>query len=141
MNNAKINILVIEDHLIARKIAIAVLEDLNCHVDAAENGIQAIDFFNKKSYDLILVDIGLPYIDGFEVVKEIRLLQNNLQKLPIVALTAHTDALYRRRCVEAGMNDCIVKPLTTENAKLILENFIPEIQNRLSSERTNAAAS
>lgn len=141
MNNSKINVLVIEDHLVARKIAVTILEELNCQVDAAENGIQALDLFNKNSYDLILVDIGLPYIDGFEVVQEIRMLEKGRLRLPIIALTAHTDDLYKKRCFEAGMNQCFSKPLTTEDALTILENFIPAMQLPFSpTERTNASA-
>lgn len=120
-----LKVLVVEDHLIARKIAVAILESLHCEVDTADNGMKALEKVMTNHYHLMLVDIGLPCIDGFELVKKIRENEAPLHThVPIIALTAHTDAAYRAKCIEAGMNDCHSKPLTTENARLILETFI-----------------
>lgn len=124
MDGTKVRILVVEDHAIARKIAVAILEGLNCHVDTASDGREALTLFYKNNYHLILVDIGLPCINGFELVQEIRESERNTTHLPIIALTAHTDNQYRLRCLTAGMNDCFAKPLTKEDAKNILNNFI-----------------
>ncbi len=124
MNNIKKNILVVEDHLISKKIAIAILESLDCNVETASGGLEALDKVMKDDYHLVLVDIGLPDIDGFQLTQEIRSKGNGKSKLPIVALTAHTDATYRNRCIESGMNSCYTKPLTTEEAKTILENYV-----------------
>ncbi|MDR3477435.1 MAG: response regulator [Gammaproteobacteria bacterium] len=125
MESKKIRVLVVEDHFIAKKIAVTILEGLNCEVDTAEDGKRALELFAANHYHLILVDIGLPCIDGFELVQEIRDKENAEPcKLPIVALTAHTDHTYKNKCLEAGMNDCFSKPLTTEDAKNILTAFI-----------------
>ncbi len=124
MENRKVKILVIEDHLIAKKIAITILKGLDCEVDTAESGREALGLMQTNEYHLILVDIGLPDIDGFELAQEIRKLEKGKSDLPIIALTAHTDNNYKKRCLEAGMNSCFAKPLTTENAQNILESFI-----------------
>jgi two-component system aerobic respiration control sensor histidine kinase ArcB len=125
MDCTKIKVLVVEDHFIAKKIAVTILESLNCEVDTAEDGKRALELFSMNKYHLILVDIGLPCIDGFELVQEIRDQETQQQrKLPIVALTAHTDHTYKNKCIEAGMNDCFSKPLTTEDAKNILTSFL-----------------
>lgn len=121
----KIKVLVVEDHLIARKIAVTILESLHCEVDTADDGLKALEKVTSNRYNLILVDIGLPCIDGFELVQKIRAIETPLHSpIPIIALTAHTDATYRAKCAEAGMNDCLSKPLTTEDARRVLDTFI-----------------
>ena len=125
MDNAKVKVLVVEDHCIAKKIAVTILENLNCEVHTAEDGKKALELFDSNQYQLVLVDIGLPCISGFELVQAMRNKEvQDTDKLPIVALTAHTDSDYKSKCLEAGMNDCFAKPLTTEDARNILQTFI-----------------
>ena len=124
MDNKKVKVLVVEDHLIAKKIAITILKSLNCDVDTADDGNQALTLSTNNTYHLILVDIGLPDIDGFELVQRMRAFKNIERHLPIIALTAHTDNTYKTRCLESGMNGCFSKPLTTEDARDILKNYI-----------------
>lgn len=124
MNQSKVRVLVAEDHAIAKKIAVTILEALNCDVDTANDGREALDLFNKNTYHLILVDIGLPHVNGFELVREIRKIQSDLKKLPIVALTAHQDHAYKKRCIDLGMNECLAKPLTTETARMLLNQYL-----------------
>lgn len=119
-------ILVVEDNAIAQKAANSILNRLSCTADIAINGHKAIEFYKNKSYDLILMDIGLPDLDGYEVTRRIRVheLVTNTHT-PIIALTAHAGDENKKRCIEAGMNAVITKPLTAKSCVDILDAFIP----------------
>ncbi|MES2142383.1 MAG: ATP-binding protein [Pseudomonadota bacterium] len=126
-------VLVVEDNVIAAKIAQHILSKLYYQVDIAESGKMALSQIEKHHYDLILMDIGLPDNDGGEVTRRIRLRQwkRNLS-VPIVGLTAHINAENKRRCIDAGMNAIYIKPLTPEKAVEIVNAFIPHHQKMLS---------
>lgn len=119
-------ILVVEDIKIAQKLAGMILHQLNCEVDTADNGVQAIECYNKQTYDLIFMDLGLPDMDGLTVTETIRKLESKPQHTPIVALTAHDDADVKKACLEHGMDDFLAKPLTPQAASSILQRFVEE---------------
>jgi CheY-like chemotaxis protein len=119
----KIKVLVVEDHKIAQKVAFIVLNNLNCEVDIASDAKEALEFFEQKKYDLVLMDIGLPDMDGLAVTTAMRL-KEEVDQTPIVGLTAHAGEHIRSRAIEVGMNDLLVKPLLKENCMLILNNFV-----------------
>lgn len=119
-----INVLVVEDHPIAQKIARIVLEDLGYKFDVAKTGMEAVEFFVKNSYHIVFVDIGLPDIDGLTVANTIRNIEKNNQHIPIIALTAHADAHTRELIAEQEIDDCILKPLTSENCLEILNRYV-----------------
>lgn len=118
-------ILLVEDHPIIRKMSKLILEDmeeLNCKVDVATSGHTALELIDENTYDLVLLDIGLPDIDGHTVAKRIRNHENhNISKVPILAITAHAEDEEAQRCVDAGIQKIIIKPLTTEIAKTFLQ--------------------
>jgi CheY-like chemotaxis protein len=123
MNKAKV--LLVEDLPLARIPAKLVLSKLNCEVEVAENGMQALELVNKNRYDVILLDIGLPDIDGIAVTLKIRQDPTCINtKTPIIALTAHQEDEYKNKCYEAGVNDFMTKPLTEEKGREIIENYI-----------------
>ncbi len=107
-------ILVVEDNVINRMIAIALLEDLGYRVAEAENGLEALKFLEKDSVDLVLMDCQMPQLDGYETTRRIRRDQVAGNRLPIIAVTAHAVAGDRERCLEAGMDDYISKPYASE---------------------------
>lgn len=118
-------ILIVEDNYIALNIEKALMEKLDCIVDTAITGEIAVDLANNNKYDLILMDLGLPGIDGIEATKRIK---DNAKKLhqplaPIVAVTANKDPVQRTVCIKAGMDDVYGKPYTVEIAKKILSKF------------------
>lgn len=120
------SVLVVEDNFIAQKVAIAILSAMNCHIDVASNGEEALNLYSKHQYDLIFMDIGLGEgMDGYEVTHQIRS-NNKLKHIPIIALTAHAGDDSKQRCIEAGMDAVLTKPLTQTQAKDILRSFIPE---------------
>ncbi len=111
-------VLLVEDYQLAARIADYILKSLDCQVDIAKNGQQALDKALSGDYDLILMDIGLPDYDGFTVTRKIREASDNT---PVYALTAHTDQGHKDQAREAGMNGFLIKPLEEDEVKQVLE--------------------
>jgi len=103
-------ILLVDDEPINREVAHALLSDAIAHVDIAEDGLQAVNAVREQHYDLILMDMLMPNLDGVEATQQIRQLPHG-QAVPILALTANAFAEDRKRCLNAGMNDFLSKPL------------------------------
>ena len=124
-------VLVVEDNYIAQTVAKALLTQLACVVDSAANGTDALELCKKNHYDLIFMDIGLgDGIDGYEVTRLIRNSSTGIKNTPVIALTAHGGDENRQRCIEAGMDAVLSKPLTQAHAIDILKSFIPERYER-----------
>jgi len=117
-------ILLVEDHPIAQRLTMEILFSLGCEVDLAENGKTALDFFSKKTFDLILMDIGLPDFDGFFVTANIRKIETKTQRVPIIGVSAHANSETQLCALRAGMDDYLLKPLTDEICTAILEKYI-----------------
>jgi len=103
-------ILLAEDNEINRAIAIEVLETAGFKIDIAENGIEAIDMVEVNDYDLILMDLQMPEMDGFTATKAIRSQEKNA-RIPIIAMTANAMQGDREKSLDAGLDDHITKPL------------------------------
>jgi len=118
----QLRILVVDDTVDNQNLAKRILEKEGYRVDVAENGEKAIEAVRSSHYDLILMDVQMPVMDGFSATKEIRKLQRerNLERTPIVALTAHALVGYREKCMENEMDDYITKPL---KKKVLLETI------------------
>jgi CheY-like chemotaxis protein len=106
-------ILVAEDNLINQKIILNFLRKFGYQAEIAVNGREAIQALSKKLYDLVLMDIQMPEMDGLQATAEIRNLSSSVisHDIPIIALTAHAMKGYREKCEQAGMNDYITKPI------------------------------
>ena len=106
------NILLAEDNAVNQKLAMRILEKASHVVTLVDNGAQAVQAVENGSFDLVLMDIQMPIMGGFEAVAEIRRKEKTTgEHIPIVAMTAHSTKGYRRRCLEAGMDDYISKPI------------------------------
>ncbi len=120
----KLSILVAEDNVINQKVAMINLKQLGHNVEIAVNGKMAVDMYNKNKYDLILMDIQMPVLDGIEATKEIRKIEkeNNVSdKIKIVAITANAMKEDKNKCLSAGMDDYITKPFKSEDMDRALQ--------------------
>lgn len=110
----RLNILLAEDNPINQRLALELLKTMGHRVVSVSNGIEAIDAFGKERFDLVLMDIQMPGMDGFEATKAIRNAESKIRNIPIVATTAHAVKSDREKCLAAGMDDYVSKPINAE---------------------------
>ena len=120
-------ILLVEDNEINQEVALDLLRQARFTVDLAENGRVALERILAHKYDLVLMDMQMPVMDGLEATVELRRLPA-CAELPVVAMTANVLALDRQRCVNAGMNDFLAKPIEPELLWQALLKWIPKRQ-------------
>ncbi len=118
-----LNVLLVEDNRTNQMVANNYLESFGCTVDLAENGQEALDNFSQKHYDLILMDCSMPIMDGYDATREIRSRETKSDHIPIIAMTAHAMEGDMEKCLEAGMNDYLSKPVRKQNLKTILSKY------------------
>jgi len=117
-----LNILLVEDNLLNQRIVTYSLKKYNYEVIVANNGVEAIEYFREKKFDVILMDIMMPIMDGLEATIKIREIENLVSKekrTPIIALTANTMDNDRDKCISFGMDDFMAKPFDIEKLKSI----------------------
>ncbi|MCF8130537.1 MAG: response regulator [Deltaproteobacteria bacterium] len=107
----KAHVLVVEDNLVNQKVAARILEKAGHGVDVANNGVEAVAAIQNGSYDMVFMDIQMPEMDGYAATDEIRKMAPEFSELPIVAMTAHAMKGDREKCIAAGMDDYISKPV------------------------------
>lgn len=118
-------ILLVEDNVINQKIVLLSLANQVNKIDVAANGKEALDMFGLKQYDLILMDIMMPVMDGIVATKKIREIESASDKhIPIIAVTANALAGDRENCLAAGADDYIAKPFTTEVLVRKMKNWL-----------------
>jgi len=123
LSDAKI--LLVEDNAINQKIVLLSLNKLVNRIDVASNGKQALEMFGSKQYDLILMDIMMPIMDGIVATQKIREIESTGDRhVPIVAVTANALAGDRENCLAAGVDDYIAKPFTTEMLIRKMRNWL-----------------
>jgi CheY-like chemotaxis protein len=120
----KTRILLVEDNLINQEVALELLRETGLEVDLAANGQQAVDLFGTQTYDLILMDMQMPVMDGIAATRAIRQTPQG-QSIPILAMTANAFGEDRQRCLEAGMNDHVAKPVDPANLYTMLIKWLP----------------
>ncbi|MBF0451207.1 MAG: response regulator [Candidatus Magnetomorum sp.] len=125
-----LRILVVDDIFLNRKVSEAYLKALGHYADLAQNGFEAIHAFKKKSYDIVFMDIVLPFMNGLETTKQIRKMFSGEKSPVIIALTANVQDKTKKDCFDAGMNDFLVKPLTLDVLKKTLSRWEPTIYER-----------
>jgi CheY-like chemotaxis protein len=116
----ELNILLAEDNFINQRIAIITFRQLGISVDIASNGQEALDMYRKKCYDLILMDMQMPVMDGLEATRQIRTFEKesgSVHGVYIVALTANIISDKKEECIQAGMDDFIEKPFQEETLR------------------------
>ncbi len=110
-----LQILLVEDNDINRLYARSILKNWECDVDIAENGLVAIEKVKNRDYDVVLMDVQMPVMDGYEATRAIRSLDNAKRDIPIVALTANATKPDIEKCLASGMNDYLPKPFTPDD--------------------------
>lgn len=142
---SNVRILLVEDNVINQQVALGILERLGLSAKAVFNGAEALDALAESPYDLIFMDIQMPVMDGFEATSRIRAAKQRQQEMPngagvdesgkscpwmipIIAMTAHAMQGDRERCLDAGMNDYLSKPITVQALVDVLEKWLPGIR-------------
>jgi CheY-like chemotaxis protein len=122
------HVLLVEDNPVNQEVAYEMLSWLGCQVDVANNGQEAIAAFERCTYDLILMDVQMPEMDGLEATHNIRQreAQNNRPHTTIVALTAHALDSDREQYLAAGMDGYLSKPFTVDQLQGALNRWLPQ---------------
>ena len=131
-----IRVLLVEDNQINQEVAREILGGEGLLVTVANNGREALDRMKKDLYDVVLMDVQMPIMDGYEATREIRK-NPKFAKLPIIAMTANALQAEKEKCLKAGMNDHITKPIDTNKLFRIIEHWVKKEQST-SSERAAA---
>jgi len=122
-------VLVVEDNAVNQKLATKVLERLGCSVDVAANGREAVQMIRAIPYDLVFMDCQMPEMDGYEATSQVRALEDATHRLPIVAMTANAMQGDREKCLAAGMDDYIAKPINLDEVKNTLHRWLAAVRN------------
>mgnify|MGYP005627441661 CR=1 FL=1 len=134
------HILLVEDNELNQQVAMELLRDAGFHVDLAENGQIGVEKVGGNGYDLVLMDMQMPVMDGITATLEIRA-DERFGHLPIVAMTANAMAGDRERCIAAGMNDHVAKPIDPESLFKSLLEWIPPGERELPESRQESEES
>ncbi|MCH9643811.1 MAG: response regulator [Gammaproteobacteria bacterium] len=124
LTNPIATVLIVDDNTLAARMAAQVFYQWNCNSEFAADGSDALKLLKIKKFALVLLDIGLPDIDGFEVAKKIRQ-HTPAEDLPIIALTGHMGDNKKQQCLDAGMQDMLTKPVTLPLVNALIEKYIP----------------
>ena len=122
--NSKKRILIVEDNKINQKVALGMLKKLGYTADVVENGKEAVEAVDNESYELIFMDCQMPILDGYEATKIIRKFDGEKSSISIVAMTANVMMGDREKCLDAGMNDYIPKPLRPDALAEVLDRYL-----------------
>ena len=128
-------ILLAEDNPVNQKLAVGVLKKNGHQIFVANNGREAVEALQENDFDLVLMDIQMPEMDGIEATHAIRASETGKSKIPIIAMTAHAMAADRLRCLEAGMDEYISKPYRAKELLSLIETLMAS-RSRESSLRT-----
>jgi len=142
-----LHVLVVEDNRANQKVATGMLERLGCRVEIAFNGREALEALTQNDFEVILMDCHMPEMDGYEATAHIRALDGDIAKIAIIAMTANTRPGDAEKCLEAGMDDYLPKPLKLKALREKLLHWLPSTpvleapvnQDQTQQERAEAA--
>jgi len=128
----RLRILLADDNIINKKVAVHLLEKQGHIVTAADNGKEVLSAYKKDNFNLIIMDVQMTKMDGFEATAAIRKKEKiSGFHIPIIAMTAHAMKGDRERCIEAGMDDYIAKPLKSEDLYKTIDRVLPEVRKNM----------
>jgi signal transduction histidine kinase/DNA-binding response OmpR family regulator len=123
-------ILVVEDNPINQKVAVHQLEALGLHADVVGSGKEALEMLQLADYDLVLMDCSMPEMNGYDATRAIRRMAGPVASVPIIAMTADAVTGARERCLDAGMNDYVSKPVKLEHLERTIARFLNPVDTR-----------
>ena len=123
-------VLLADDNRVNQKLACRLLQQLGCEVDVARDGAQTLQLWNQRPYDAIFMDCQMPDLDGYETTERIRAHGGRGAEIPIIATTAHSMAGDRERCLDAGMNDYVSKPLSRADLERVMETWVVGVRTQ-----------
>lgn len=125
--SSPLTLLVVDDSMVNRNVAVSMLEKLGYAVHAAVGGREALEAMHRHPYDLVFMDCQMPEMDGYEATRRIRREEGmkSSNRVPVVAMTANAMKGDRERCIDAGMDDYIAKPLRTSDFQAVMERYFP----------------
>jgi PAS domain S-box-containing protein len=119
------SVLVVEDHVVNRRVVMAMLTSLGYRAEVAGNGAEALEAARRNDYAAVLMDCQMPVMDGYEATRKLRQREGSERHTCVIAVTATAMAADRGRCLAAGMDDYIVKPLTVDSLAAVLARWLP----------------
>ncbi len=136
------HILIVEDNMTNQQVAIGMLKKMNQKADAVSNGQEAIRALAEIPYDLVFMDVQMPVMDGLEATHTIRNHSSEVlnPKIPIIAMTAHALEGDRERCIQAGMNDYLSKPIEPKTLAEKLNQWLPQTELTIPKKAAQAAS-
>ncbi|MCY2959545.1 MAG: ATP-binding protein [Planctomycetota bacterium] len=124
-------VLLAEDNVVNQKVATRMLERMGCAVEVAADGRTAVEAWERGQHDIVLMDLQMPGVDGIEATTAIRTLEATRgSRVPILALTASAAGEDRLRCLAAGMDDCLTKPIQSLTLEAALDRWAPPVRGR-----------
>ncbi|EDY83614.1 ATPase, histidine kinase-, DNA gyrase B-, and HSP90-like domain protein [Verrucomicrobiia bacterium DG1235] len=117
-------VLLVDDQLVNLELGESMLTSCGHEVVCARSGMDAIELAKKENFNLIILDIKMPNMNGYDTAKELRKLENGGYRTPIIAMTAHVTTRGSQQCLEAGMDDFLPKPFNTERLNLIIHKWL-----------------
>lgn len=133
-----VRLLLCEDDKMARHLILAMLRDMPFEIETVTNGLNAVQRAREGDLDLVLMDVTMPGMNGLDATREIRKLPGKAGLVPIVALTAHAFEEDYRRCLEAGMNAYLVKPISRLTLKEVIARLLPPKEDSTPEQGANA---
>ncbi len=115
--NNHLKILLVENSRTARVLLTRLLQNEGYHVDSVSSGVEAVQAILQSNYHLVIMDVFLPQMNGYEAAQHIRALESDKSNIPLIAFTSSTDEKDKKTCIDAGMNEYVIK--TDENDGLL----------------------
>lgn len=134
-DRSKFKLLLAEDNFINQKVALKILSEGGYNANAVVNGLEAFNALQKSDYDIVLMDVQMPEMDGFTATGKIRSSEFKFKDIPIIAITAHALMGDKEKCIEAGMNDYLSKPI---NANLLISKLDKWLKVNATAEKVDA---
>jgi CheY-like chemotaxis protein/HPt (histidine-containing phosphotransfer) domain-containing protein len=119
-------VLVVDDDPVNRLVATAQIQELGYSAESADGGEAALALLAREPYDAVLLDCEMPRLDGYETCRRLRRREKEGRRTPVIALTAHTAAAERERCLAAGMDDHLGKPVRSGELAAVLERWLED---------------